>query len=65
MFTIHKVNEAQTVPRGRLIEAQQELSVAQGAYAQLLRAGDALSEAEASTNVDLALHGEDTSQTAV
>ena len=64
VFTTHKVNEA-TVPRGRLIEAHQELSVAQGTYAQLLRAGDALSEAEASTTVDLALCGEDTSQTAV
>ena len=29
--------------------------MAQGTYAQLLRAGDALSEAEASTTVDLAL----------
>ena len=36
-----------------------------GRYAQLLRAGDALSEAEASTNVDLSRCGEDTSQTAV
>ena len=65
MFTTHKVNEERTVPRGRLIEAQQELSVAQGAYVQLLRAGDALSKAEASTTVDLALHAEDTSETAV
>ena len=64
VFTTHMVNEA-TVPRGRLIEAHQELSVAQGTYAQLLRAGDALSETEASTTIDLALCGEDTPQTAV
>ena len=73
VFTTHKVNEARTadrilvMARGRLIEAgtHQELSAAQGAYAQLLRAGDDLSEAEASTIVDLALRGEDTSETAM
>jgi ABC-type multidrug transport system fused ATPase/permease subunit len=63
IFTTHKVSQARAADRiivmshGRIVElgTHDELLWANGAYAQLLRAGDSVSEAEASTVVDLAL----------
>ena len=63
LFTTHKVAQARDADRilvmahGRVVEmgTHAQLLAAGGAYAQLLNAGDEVSEDEASTVVDLSL----------